>query len=446
MEKSRRTFIKKVAAGAAGAALFNFNALPARSYNRIIGANDRLRVGLAGLGRRLGAFYAPISLKSSNVELAYLCDVMQKQLDNAASRFAKHIDYTPKLEKDIRKVIEDQSVDVLINATPDHWHAPGTIMAVKAGKHVYVEKPCSHNPREGELLMEAQTKYKKVIQMGNQQRSAPESIEIISEIHKGVIGQVYKAIAFYASARPEVPLQKKAPVPDGLDWELFQGPAPRREYTSETWDYNWHWYGWAYGTAEAGNNATHELDVARWALQVDYPSAVEVEAAKRYFPNDGWEMYDTMDATFRFEGNKIIKWDGQSRNGYNTYGSDRGTLIFGTEGSVYVDRGGYRLYGRDGKLIRENKASNKEAGTQLGGGGDMSTIHVVNFFNAVRGKEKQNSNIRDGAISTHLCHLANISYRINKGFKIDPKTGKALDKDALKLWSRDYAPGWEPKV
>ncbi len=446
MEKSRRSFIKTVAAGTAGAALFNFNALPARAYNRIIGANDRLRVGLAGLGRRMGAFYEPVALKSSNVELAYLCDVMQKQLENGASKFSKHIDYSPKLEKDIRKVIEDTSVDVLINATPDHWHTPGTIMAVKAGKHVYVEKPCSHNPREGELLMEAEKKYKKIIQMGNQQRSAPESIEIIREIHNGTIGKAYKAIAFYASARGEVPLQKQAPVPDGLDWDLFQGPAPRRAYTSETWDYNWHWYGWDYGTAEAGNNATHELDVARWALQVSYPSAVEVEAEKRYFANDGWEMYDTMDATFRFEDKKIIKWDGQSRNGYKTYGSDRGTLIFGTEGSVYVDRSGYRLYDRAGKLIRSSESKGKEAGTALGGGGDMSTTHVVNFFQAIRGKEKQNSNIVDGAISTHLCHLANISSRIGKNFKVDPKTGKALDKDALKLWSRQYAPGWEPKL
>ncbi len=446
MEESRRAFIKKVALGSAGAALVNFNALPAKAYSRIIGANDRLTVGLAGLGRRMGAFYQPIALKSSNVELIYLCDVMQKQRENAAKQFAKHIDYAPKLENDIRKVIEDKTVDVLINATPDHWHAPGTWMAVKAGKHVYVEKPCSHNPREGELLMELQNKYNKVIQMGNQQRSSAESIEIIREIHNGTIGKPYKAIAFYAANRGEVPLQQKTAVPAGLDWELFQGPAPRREYTSETWDYNWHWYGWDYGTAESGNNGTHELDVARWALQVDYPEAVSVEAAKRHFANDGWEMYDTMDATFRFGDNKVIKWDGQSRNGYKTYGTDRGTIIYGTEGSVYVDRGGYKLYSREGKLIRDSKAKGNEAGTQLGGGGDMSTTHVVNFFQAIRGKEKQNSTIFDGAKSVHLCHLANIASRIGKDFKVDPKTGKALDKDAMKLWGRTYAPGWEPKL
>ncbi len=447
MEK-RREFIKKVALGTAGITLAGATrGMSAKSYAKIIGANDRLHVGIAGLGRRLGAYYQPIALKSSNVELVYLCDVMKSQRESAAKKFSKHIDYSHKMENDIRKVIEDPKVDVLINATPDHWHAPGTWMAVKAGKHVYVEKPCSHNPREGELLVEFQKKYNKVIQMGNQQRSAPESQEIIKEIHSGTIGKPYKAIAFYASARGEVPKQQKAPVPDGLDWELWQGPAPHRDYTSETWDYNWHWYGWNYGTAESGNNGTHELDVARWALQADYPEHVAVEADKRYFPDDGWEMYDTMEATFRFPGNKIIQWQGQSRNGYSTYGSDRGTLIFGTEGNVYVDRGGYKLYDRSGKMIKSSESSGSEAGTALGGGGDMSTLHVVNFFNAVRGTAKQNSTIQEGAVSVHLCHLANIAYRTGgKPLDVDPKNGKIMDKKAMKYWDREYQPGWEPKL
>jgi predicted dehydrogenase len=445
MKNSRRDFIKKTALGAAGLGLAGFHAIPAKSYNKIIGANDRLTVGIAGLGRRLGAFYEPIKLKSSNVELVYLCDVMKHQRESAAQKFSKHIDYSPKLENSIIKVIEDKSVDVLINATPDHWHAPGTWLAVQAGKHVYVEKPCSHNPREGELLIELRKKYNKVIQMGNQQRSAAESREIISEIHNGVIGKAYKAVAFYSATRGAVPHPKPAPVPEGLDWDLFQGPAPRRSYMHDTWDYNWHWYGWDYGTAEAGNNATHELDIARWALQVEYPNHVDVEAAKRHFVDDGWTMYDTMEATFKFADNKIIQWDGKSRTGYKTYGTDRGTIIYGTEGSVYVDRDGYKLYNREGKLLKEKKSSGKEAGTALGGGGDMTTVHVVNFFNAIRGKEKQNSTIEEGAISTHLCHLANISSRIGKSFQVDSKTGRIQDKEGMKLWSREYAKGWEPK-
>lgn len=447
MAQNRRDFLKKVTAGTALVSVGGVaSGMSARSYSRIIGANDRLQVAIAGLGRRLGAFTEPVSLKSSNVELVYLCDVMKSQREKAAARFAKLVDNKPKLENDIRKVLADPKVDVLINATPDHWHAPGTWMALQAGKHVYVEKPCSHNPREGELLVEFQKKYGKVVQMGNQQRSAPESIEIITEIHNGIIGTPYKAVAFYANTRGEVPVPKKALVPEGLDWELFQGPAPRQEYMHDTWDYNWHWYGWTYGTAETGNNATHELDIARWALQVVYPEQVEVEAAKRHFPDDGWTMYDTMDATFRFGGDKIIKWDGKSRNGHKTYGSDRGTIIYGSNGSVYVDRGGYKLYDRSGKLIRERRGGGQEAGTALGGGGDMSTIHMVNFFETIRGKETLKSPIDEGAISQMLTHYANIASRIGKGFEVDSVTGRIFDRDAMKLWSRDYEPGWEPKL
>lgn len=445
MDNSRREFIKKAALGTAGFTIGGLG-MSAKSYAQIIGANERIHVAIAGLGRRLGAYYEPISRKESNVELMYLCDVMQKQRESALQKFSKYIDYKPKLENDIRKVIADKNVDVLINATPDHWHTPGTCLAVQGGKHVYVEKPCSHNPREGEILVEYQKKYGKVIQMGNQQRSAVESIDIINQIHKGVIGTAYKAVAFYVANRGEVPVPKAAPVPQGLDWELFQGPAPRMDYTHDTWDYNWHWYGWLYGTAEAGNNATHELDVARWALQVEFPEHVSVEAAKRHFPNDGWVMYDTMDATYRFPGNKIIKWDGKSRNGYKTYGSDRGTIIYGTNGSVYVDRNGYKLFDRDGKEVKSSKSQGNEAGTALGGGGDMTTRHVVNFFEAVRGKEKQASTIEEGARSTLLCHLANIAYRTNKSFDIDPKNGHIHDKEAMKLWSREYAKGWAPIV
>ena len=376
----------------------------------------------------------------------YLCDVMEKQRTAGLQKFSEHISYKPKLENDIRNVIADPKVDVLINATPDHWHAPGTIMAVKGGKHVYVEKPASHNMHENELIVEAAKKYDKVVQMGVQQRSSEHTLEIIKEIHNGVIGTPYKAVAFYSSARGEVPHQKKTAVPQGLDWELFQGPAPRRDYTEETWDYNWHWYGWDYGTAESGNNGTHELDVARWALQVNFPQHAQVEAEKRHFVNDGWEMYDTMEATYKFAGDKIIQWDGKSRNGYNTYGYDRGTVIYGSEGSVFVNRSMYKLFDRSGKLIKDSKSTSNEAGTDLGGGGDMSTAHVINFLDTVRGKAQLNAPIADGSITMALVHYSNIAYRIGKGFNIDENTGRMFDRDAMKLWSRDYENGWEPKL
>lgn len=447
MSSNRRDFLKKVSAGAAGVAVGgSAMGMSAKSYGKIIGANDRINVAIVGLGRRLGAYYAPVSRKESNVELVYLCDVMESQRERAARNFAERIDYKPKLENDIRKVIDDPDVDAIINATPDHWHAPGAIMAIKGGKHVYVEKPCSHNMHESEMLVAAQKKYNKVVQMGNQQRSSGHTQEIIKEIHDGIIGTPYKAVAFYTNRRGEVPVQKPAPVPEGLDWGLFQGPAPRRNYTEETWNYNWHWYGWDYGTAESGNNATHELDVARWALQVDYPIYADVQAAKRHFMDDGWEMYDTMYATFKFPGDKVINWDGKSRNGYDTYGGGRGTIIYGSEGSVFVDRGKYILFDRRGNKVKDNESSSNEAGTALGGGGDMSTTHVVNWFEGIRGNAKLNSHIAEGVISQAMVHYSNIAYRTGKGFDIDDSTGRIYDREAMKLWSREYAPGWKPEV
>jgi predicted dehydrogenase len=447
MSSNRRDFLKKVSAGATGLAVGGSAlGMSAKSYGRILGANDRINVCIMGLGRRLGAYIPPIVNKDNNARLLYLCDVMKSQREKAAERFSGKIDYSPKLENDIRKVIADPEVDVIFNATPDHWHAPGTIMALKGGKHVYTEKPATHNMYENELIVAAQKKYGKLVQQGTQQRSSAHTIEIIKEIHDGVIGTPYKATAFYTARRGEVEVQKKMPVPEGLDWELFQGPAPRREYTQETWDYNWHWYGWAYGTAESGNNGTHEFDVARWALQVDYPSRVDVEAAKRHFLDDGWEMYDTMEVTFRYPENKIIQWDGKSRNAYDTYGGGRGTIIYGSEGSVFIDRNKYVLYDREGKMIKDNKSASQEAGIALGGGGDMSTAHVVNLFDAMRGKAKLTAPIDDGAITMSMIHYSNVAYRIGKGFDIDEKSGRMFDRDAMKLWGRDYEPGWEPEV
>ena len=443
---SRRNFLKKTAlAGAGLTAVNSAMAMSAKSYNNIIGSNDRLNVAIAGLGRRLNAFKQPIAAKESNVKLLYLCDVMESQRLKGLRDFRKHIDYNPKLENDIRKVLDDKDVDILINATPDHWHTPGSIMAMKAGKHVYVEKPCSHNMYENEQLVSASKHFNKVVQMGNQQRSSGHTIEIIKEIHNGIIGKPYKAVAFYSNGRGEVPLQKSASVPNGLDWDLWQGPAPRRNYTSETWNYNWHWYGWNYGTAEAGNNGTHELDVARWALQVAYPKHVSVEADKRHFLEDGWEMYDDMEATFKFDDNKVIKWDGKSRNNYKTYGTGRGTIIYGSEGSVYVDRRKYILYDRNGKIIRDSKTVSNESGNALGGGGATSTKHVQNLFDTIRGKAQLTAPIDDASKSMAMVHYANIAYRIKKGFDINQNTGMMFDREAMALWSRTYEPGWDFK-
>lgn len=447
MGSNRRDFLKKAAIGAVGVTLGSStaNAMTAKSYSKIIGSNDRINIAIQGLGRRYGAYIPAIADKKNNIELSYLCDVMKSQRDKAAIKIAEKTHHNPKLENDIRNIINDKDVDAIFMATPDHWHAPGACMAMQADKHVFLEKPCSHNPQEGELLVAYQKKYNKIVQMGNQQRSSLQSQEIIKKIHNGEIGDVYKAIAFYTSKRGSVPHQVKTAPPEGLDWELFQGPAPRRDYTHDTWNYNWHWYGWDYGTAEMGNNATHELDIARWALNVKFPEHVNVNAGKFHHKDDGWEMYDTMEANFQFAGNKTIQWDGRSRNGYDKYGMGRGTIIYGSDGSAVINRDGYKQFDIKGKLVKENMVPGIEDGNKLGGGGQLSAAHTVNFFDAIRGKAKLTSPIDEGAISQMLTHYANIASRIDNSFEVDENTGRIFNREAMKLWSRTYEPGWEIK-
>ncbi|WP_338358957.1 Gfo/Idh/MocA family oxidoreductase [Yeosuana marina] len=447
MATGRRDFIKKATTGAVGVVFgSSINAMSAKSYSKIIGANDRIHIAIQGLGRRYGAYLQAIAAKENNIDLVYLCDVMKSQRDKAGEKVFKVLGKTPVLENDIRNIINDKDIDAIFMATPDHWHTPGACMAMQAGKHVYLEKPCSHNPEENNLVVAYQKHYNKVVQMGNQQRSSIETTEIIKDIHNGIIGDAYRAVAFYQNSRGQVPIQEKALPPEGLDWELFQGPAPRRDYTDNTWDYNWHWYGWDYGTAEMGNNATHELDIARWALDVKYPESVNVYSGKFQYKEDGWDMYDTMEATFKFSNNKTIQWDGQSRNGYDKFRSGRGTIIYGSEGSVYVDREGYKLYDIKGKLIKENISKLSEDGVALGGGGNLTTRHCVNFFDAIRGKATLNSAIEVGAISQMMTHYANIASRINSGFEVDEQSGRIFNREAMKLWSRTYEPGWEIKA
>jgi predicted dehydrogenase len=447
---SRRKFIKDVAVGSAAMGIGGLG-FSARSYARIPGANDRLHVAFIGCGRRVPAYYNSVIYKPYNAELAYICDVMEKQRVRVADYMKDKLDYTPVLENDLRKVLADKNVDAVFIATPDHWHTYATFLALQAGKHVYCEKPVSHDPNEAELMIALQYRYNnRVIQTGTQQRSQKEVIEVMDAIHNGIIGDVHWAQTWYINNRGRVVNPMKADPPKGLDWDLFQGPAPRKAYMDDTWNYNWHWYGWDYGTAETGNNATHELDLARWALGVEYPSEVSVNAGKYHFLDDGWTMYDTMDASFRFEGGKLIKWDGKSRNSAPTYlgGGGRGCWVYGSNGSALINREGYTVYDRDGKEIKKGVTGGEEEGsTNLGGGGGVSTLNVVNFFNTIRGTEKQNAPIIEGAKSTMLCNLANIAYRSGKSLQCDPLNGHIKDSEIMKkYWSRTYEPGWEIKI
>ena len=446
MEKeNRREFIKKAGAVTTGITLGGAS-ISAKSYKRILGANDRLNVGVIGCNRRANSFRTSFGDLKEHIHVNYVCDVIKERRDKYAESLKEALGYVPKPVNDFREILADDKVDAVFNLTPDHWHAPGSFLAVKAGKHVYVEKPLTHNPREGELFLEFEEKYKKVIFMGTQQRSQGTARKIVKELHEGVIGDIYHVLAYYINSRAGIGNGKVVPVPDGFDWDLFQGPAPRQEYKDILFDYNWHWF-WPWGTGETGNNATHEFDVARWILQVDHPQDVFCNAGKYHYVDDDWTMYDTMDVTFQYPEGKSIRWDGRSRTGYSVYGNGRGNVVYGSEGSVTISRNNFKIFDLKNKLVREENEETLSETTGLGGGGDITTRHILNFVETVNGKARPNSVLEEAVKSSHLNHLANISYRTGQALQCDPSTGHIMDWQIMKeYWAREYEPGWEPKL
>jgi len=272
---SRRKFVNGLAAGAAASAF----ASTAKSYAQILGANDRLNFAINGLNGRGHAHLSSMRANSSAARVAYICDVDSGILAKFAAEAEQKLGYAPKAETDFRHALESKDVDAITVATPDHWHTPMAVLGLKAGKHVYVEKPSSQNPREGELLVAAQKKYGKLVQVGDQQRSSDYTIRMIQQIHDGLIGEAYMAKSWYANTRGSMGIGKLAPVPASLNWDLWQGPAPRSEYKDNIQPYNWHWLR-RYGTGETLNNGTHEVDVCRWALQAEIPHAVTASGGR----------------------------------------------------------------------------------------------------------------------------------------------------------------------
>jgi len=424
-------------------ALGNF-ILPAQSFASILGSNEKLNVAVMGTNSR-GGYLALKFAEAENTNISYICDVDQRAIDKTIQSVYEKYGYKPKGEKDIRKVLEDSNVDILVIAAPDHWHAPASIMALLAGKHVYVEKPCSHNPREGELLVDAQKKYNKIVQMGNQQRSSYESIEAVQLIQEGIIGNTYYGKAWYANTRGSIGIGKPVLVPEWLDWELWQGPAPRKEFKDNIVHYNWHWF-WNWGTGEILNNGTHEVDICRWALGVGYPEKVSSNGGRYQFQDD-WEFYDTQIASFDFAEGKTINWEGRSCNGSLFHNRGRGSVIYGTKGTAIIDRNGYEFYDKTNQLIKEAKAGTPNATMNTTGGGDLEKLHIANFLNSIRLGEKQNSPIDQGNISVTICQLGNIAQEIGRSLQIDNLNGRILnDADAMKMWGREYEKGWELKV
>lgn len=437
---TRREFLPTAAAGAAGIAM----ASSAKSYARILGANDRLNFAVIGVRSRAYAHLAGLKANEAAARITHVCDVDTVTMKKFADATTKTMGEAPKSERDFRNILAQKDVDAVTIATPDHWHAPMAIDALKAGKHVYVEKPCSHNPAEGALLVAAQKKYDRKVQMGTQQRSSPHTIEIVDKIHNGLIGRAYYAKAWYSNTRKSIGIGKPAPVPAQLDWDLWQGPAPRTEYHDNYQPYTWHWFK-RWGTGETLNNGTHEVDVCRWALGVDFPESVD-SAGGRYHFKDDWQFYDTLLTSFNYP-DKMINWEGKCCQGMKFYGRDRGSTIMGTTGTVLVDRDGYEVYDLDGKKTSEFKAGSKTSSSDTVGADSMTDAHFANFIAGVRTGAKLNAPIEVGNVAVTMLQLSNVAWELGRRLNLNSADGKVLhDAEAMKQWGRSYQPGWEPKI
>jgi len=425
---TRRDFLQHstLAAAAAFAPRVYAQNEPAQSPAEIVNC------GVMGLSRGM-AHVQRILESNKQAKLTHICDVDQKRLDAGMKGVeAKDKDAKPKLVQDFRRMLDDKSLDAIFIATCNHWHAPATILACKAGKHVYVEKPGSHNAAEGQLMVEAARKYERVVQLGNQRRTWPAMREAIEKLHGGAIGKVRYARCTYNSERGSIGKGKPAAVPDGLDWNIWQGPAPERDYLDNIVHYNWHWR-WHWGGGELANNGPHAIDIARWGLNVDAPKHIS-HVAGRYHFDDDQETPDTGVVTFDF-GHCGMAWDYSSCHAHRD--EKRPMVAFsGDEGSLHIaDGASYQFYDRLGKAT--------ESGSSEGGEGE----HIRNFLTCIRTGETPNSEIEIGQKSVLLCHLGNIAYRAGRVINFDPDTRKIIgDDDAQQYWGREYRPGWEPSV
>lgn len=438
---NRRKFLGRVALGGAVLGTAPKNA-PAFIGHK---PGEKITLGVMGTGGR-GTSVARSFARLPGMEVVYLCDVDERNLTKALAAVQEVQSKPPHGVKDFRRILDDQSVDALVIAAPNHWQAPAAILACSAGKHVYVEKPGSHNAREGELLVAAARKYNRVVQMGNQRRSWPRIIEGIERVRNGAIGRVYYSRGWYAALRGSIGKGEATQVPSWLDYQLWQGPAPRRTFRDNVIHYNWHWF-WHWGGGELANNGIHALDLCRWGLGVDFPVQV-ASIGGRYRWADDQETPDTHVVTFKFEGAKTVMWEGLSCNRSGLGDQGFGVSFHGEEGTMVISGTGYAIYDPNNKPVEELVTDAKDRPVEVTGsgfGGDSS--HMNNFLDSIRSGGRPNSDIEEGQKSSLLCHLGNIAYRTGRTLNCDPKNGRISgDAEAMGLWGREYQTGWEPKV
>lgn len=414
----RRSFLGAAAAGLA--------ATQAR-----VAAADKVNVGMIGVGGR-GRGLLGVYSSLPDVNVTHLCDADQASLERADQVIAKAGGQKPQTTNDMRHLLDDKEVDAVVIATPDHWHAPATILACDAGKDVYVEKPASHNIREGRLMVDAARRNKRIVQVGTQSRSRPSTLEAMEIVKSGQIGAVIMAKAWDVQLRDDIGHKENSAVPDGVDYDTWLGPAPWIPFNENRFHYKWHWH-WHFGTGDAGNDGAHQIDIARWALGVDYPKSAKGMGGKIFFDDDQ-QTPDTMNVSFDYGGKALI-WEMRIWNPYGMEGQENGVAVYGSEATIQIGRWdrrwGYKLFDRAGKLVEHNDAN------------DEADDHMRNFVDCIRTRKLPNADISIGHLSAMHCHLANIVARTGRNVEFDQESEQAINDDEANLHvSRRYRTHW----
>lgn len=382
------------------------------------------QIGAGGQGNSLAKRFH----RQADVEVVYVCDPDESRRNDAC----KSLGSTPKPLGDFRQALDDKSIDAVFVATPDHWHVPASLMAIDAGKHVYVEKPCSHNVVEGRLLVEKAKKHGAIVQHGTHSRSIKLLVEAIQALRENVIGEVKVAKAWNVQRRGEIGKAKPGNPPKRFDYDLWVGPAKMVPFQSNRHHYTWHWW-YDFGTGDTGNDGVHELDIARWGLGVNqHPTQAAAIGAKLKFDDDQ-QFPDTQYANFAYpDQKKQLTFEMRLWSRYGMDGTDNGNAFYGPGGWMLLSKRGIRrLFDEQGKEVDHKWP-------------DLNpTEHTVNFVQALRGEAKLTAPIEEGHLSATLCHLANVSTRLGRSLKFDPETENVVEDDqAKKMLGREYRDHW----
>jgi len=386
-------------------------------------ANDRVRIAIVGVGSRGSAHIKEI-LPVANVEIAALVDVDGRRTEQASSVVYQKTGKRPKIDSDMRRIFEDKEIDAVTIATTNHWHTLTAIWAMQAGKDVYVEKPVSHNIWEGGKLVETARKYNRIAAGGTQRRWWGRYRKAVELIHSGAIGDIYQANFFFPGHRDSIGFKEPKEPPAWLNWDLWVGPAPMQPYHENLVHYNWHWF-WDFGNGELGNNGIHMIDVVRWAMQKKLPVRVQASGGRFGYKDQG-QTPNTQNITWTYEDGSMIV--GQLRGLYTA--EPMSWDFFGTKGHMHMmDDGRFQI------TMGRNKQPEPEPEYPA------NINHFQNFTDAVRARDRKllHAEIEETYLSTALCHLGNIAYRVNRDLRFDPSRMQFTgDPEANKLLTREY--------